>query len=199
MVSVRHALGVEDSFLFASRNSNPILHHFFTPNKERKREEQRARKEVFLEISSKCNGGFCKQRSDPCVCVYCAQAKCISPNFCGATTREEENRRRQTLEYIFRRVSLIKRVLYLSLFHSLFVNACFITNVYVKCHVRIANRLVEDSYCRGGIVNTRGVCSRARSVRPNSPKALWRFRASTSNSPIGRSRPHTHTHLRYLY
>ena len=133
------------------------------------------------------------------MCAYIARRQNVFPQiFCGATTREEEKRRRQTLEYIFRRVSLIKRVLYLSLFHSLFVNACFITNLYVKCHVRIANRLVEDSYCRGGIVNTRGVCSRARSVRPNSPKALWRFRASTSNSQSSRTWPPTHTPIRQI-
>ena len=41
----------------------------------------------------------------------------------------------------------------------------------------------EDSYCRGGIVHIRGGRSRARLIRPKSPTALWRFRASTSNSP----------------
>ena len=52
---------------------------------------------------------------------------------------------------------------------------------------RTTNQLGEDSCCRGGIVNIRGGCSRALLVRPQSPKALWRFRASTSNSPSGRS------------
>ena len=65
-------------------------------------------------------------------------------------------------------------------------------------HLRIANRLVMGSCCRGGIVRIRGGCSRARSVRPKSSKALWRFRVSTSNSPSGRSWPHTHTHTRYI-
>ena len=65
-------------------------------------------------------------------------------------------------------------------------------------HIRIANRLVMGSCCRGGIVRIRGGCSRARSVRPKSSKALWRFRASTSNSPSGRSWPHTHTHIAIL-
>ena len=59
----------------------------------------------------------------------------------------------------------------------------------VTLRARIANQLGEDSCCRGGIVNTRGGCSRALRLRPQSPKALWRFRASTSNSPSGRSRP----------
>ena len=66
-------------------------------------------------------------------------------------------------------------------------------------HVRIANLVVKGSRCRGGIVNTRGGCSRARSVRRDSPKALWRFRASTSNSRSGLSWPHPRTHMCYIY
>ena len=66
-------------------------------------------------------------------------------------------------------------------------------------HLRIANRVGEGSYCRGGIVNTRGGCSSALVVRPKSSKALWRFRASTSNSPSGRSWPHNHTPVRHIY
>ena len=69
----------------------------------------------------------------------------------------------------------------------------------VALHVRIANQLVMDSCCRGGIVHIRGGCSRALIVRRPRPKALWRFRASTSNSPSGRSRLHTHTPIRYIY
>ena len=66
-------------------------------------------------------------------------------------------------------------------------------------HVRIANRVVKGSRCRGGIVNTRGGCSCARGIRRDSPKALWRFRASTSNSLTGRSRLHARTHMRYIH
>ena len=66
----------------------------------------------------------------------------------------------------------------------------------VALHVRIANLLVMGSCCRGGIVNTRGGFSCKRFVPPNSSKALWRFRASISNSPSGRSRLPTYTHLR---
>ena len=69
----------------------------------------------------------------------------------------------------------------------------------VTLHVRIANHLVKGSCCRGGIVNSRGGCSRALLVRPVSSKALWRFRASTSNSLSGRSRPHKNTSIRYIY
>ena len=54
---------------------------------------------------------------------------------------------------------------------------------------RIANHMVMDSCCRGGIVDTRGGCSRALFVPPKSPKALWRFRASTSSSLSGRAWP----------
>ena len=56
---------------------------------------------------------------------------------------------------------------------------------------RIANHMVMDSCCRGGIVDTRGGCSCVRSIRSNRPTALWRFRASTSNSPSGWLQPHT--------
>ena len=66
-------------------------------------------------------------------------------------------------------------------------------------HIRIANRLVMGSCCRGGIVHIRGVFSRARSVRPKSSTALWRFRVSTSNSPSGLSRPPTDTPIRYIH
>ena len=72
---------------------------------------------------------------------------------------------------------------------------------YTTCvtfHLRIANRVGEDSCCRGGIVHSRSVCSSALLVRPNSSKALWRFRASTSNSLSGRDMPHFHTHMRYI-
>ena len=69
----------------------------------------------------------------------------------------------------------------------------------ITFRLRIANRAGEDSCCRGGIVNTRFGRSRALFVRPQSPKALWRFRVSTSNSLSGRSRPPTYTPMRHLY
>ena len=51
-------------------------------------------------------------------------------------------------------------------------------------HLRTTSLLVMDSCCRGGIVHSRFGCSCARIERPESPKALWRFRASTSNSQV---------------
>ena len=69
----------------------------------------------------------------------------------------------------------------------------------VTLRFRIANRLVMDSRCRGGIVHSRCGFSRALLERRNSPTALWRFRASTSNSLIGRSRPHADTSIRHIY
>ena len=63
----------------------------------------------------------------------------------------------------------------------------------VTLRARIASQVGEDSCCRGGIVHIRVGCSCARSIRRNSSKALWLFRASTSNSLSGRSRPHAHT------
>ena len=59
----------------------------------------------------------------------------------------------------------------------------------VTLHLRIANQLGEDSYCRGGIVNTRCGCCCALLEQPKSSTALWRFRVSTSNSPSGRAWP----------
>ena len=69
-------------------------------------------------------------------------------------------------------------------------------------HIRIAKRLVMGSCCRGGIVNIRGGFSPALLERPERSKALWRFRASTSNSPSGRSWPHAHMpncNIYYIY
>ena len=58
----------------------------------------------------------------------------------------------------------------------------------------------EDSRCRGGIVNIgRGGCSCARLATAQTSTALWRFRASTSNSLSGRSRLHAHTPTCHIY
>ena len=93
----------------------------------------------------------------------------------------------------------------LSLFLSVLLKALrMFVCVFMNCvtrRVRIANQMVMDSYCRGGIVNivnTRFGRSCAHLARPDSPKALWRFRASTSNSLSGRSRLHFDTHIRYI-
>jgi len=53
-------------------------------------------------------------------------------------------------------------------------------------HLRKTNQMVMDSRCRGGIVNSRGGRSCALFVRPQSPKALWRFRVSTANSLLNK-------------
>ena len=66
-------------------------------------------------------------------------------------------------------------------------------------HVRIANRVVTGSCCRGGIANIRGGCSRALLEQRPRPKALWRFRVSTSNNPSGRSWLHNNTPVRHIY
>ena len=67
---------------------------------------------------------------------------------------------------------------------------------------RIANQMVMGSRCRGGIVHSRGGCSRARTRTAPSPKALWRFRVSTSNSlkwPFLAAYSHAHrSYLSYL-
>ena len=95
----------------------------------------------------------------------------------------------------------ISLVLCFSFFLSFFPSLSLCVCVFMRCVkflLRETNRLGEDSRCRGGIVNTRGGRSRAPSVPPERSKALWRFRASTSNSPSGRSWPHTHTQLCYI-
>ena len=87
---------------------------------------------------------------------------------------------------------------YVSLFLLLynFRNAIVIMKLVARAtfHLRIANRVGEDSCCRGGIVNTRGCCSCVPRIRPQSPTALWQFRASTPNSLSGRTRPPTDLH-----
>ena len=69
----------------------------------------------------------------------------------------------------------------------------------VTLRVRIANWTGEDSFCRGGIVHIRGGCSCVRRIRSNRPTALWRFRASTSNSLTGLFWLHARTHMRYIH
>ena len=70
---------------------------------------------------------------------------------------------------------------------------------YITSLLRTANRVGEDSCCRGGIVNIRGGCSCVPTRRPKTSTALWRFRVSTSNSPSGQTRLHAHTPIRYIY
>ena len=60
---------------------------------------------------------------------------------------------------------------------------CVCLYVFMNCvtllRVRIANPMVMDSYCRGGIVCVRFGCSRVRpEYGPRVTKALWRFRVS---------------------
>ena len=102
----------------------------------------------------------------------------------------EMSERRACEEILSRRVSFISCAMFcrcLSL--SLCLPLC--VSVFMRCvtlRVLIANRMVTDSSCRGGIVNIRDVCSCALSKAPQSSKALWRFRVSTSNSPSGQTR-----------
>ena len=88
----------------------------------------------------------------------------------------------------------------LSLSHSVITLSFILIPIliprYVTLHLRIANHLVMDSCCRGGIVHIRFGCSRALRKPPNRSKALWRFRVSTSNSPSGRTWLQTDTPIR---
>ena len=90
----------------------------------------------------------------------------------------------------------------LSLILSLSLCLPLCVSVFMRCvtlRVRIANLLVTGSCCRGGIVNIRFGCSSALLERRRRPKALWRFRVSTSNSLSGgRTRLHAHTPTRHI-
>ena len=78
----------------------------------------------------------------------------------------------------------LKKKIHESLFVSLFIVVLQEQRVYTSrailfysilravLHIRIANQVGEDSYCRGGIVHIRFGCSRERGIRSNSPKAL---------------------------
>ena len=82
---------------------------------------------------------------------------------------------------------------------SLFPLSTIISAMCIVFHLRKTNQMVMDSRCRGGIVHIRRGCSGALLVPPNSPKALWRFRVSTSNSLSGgRTRLHAHTPMRHI-
>ena len=97
-------------------------------------------------------------------------------------------------------VSFSLSVCVLSVLHFKLCVVCFC--VFMRCAIlRICatNRVVGDSYCRGGIVHIRFDFSCALSVRRHCSKALWRFRASISNSLSGRSWLHTHTPIRYIH
>jgi hypothetical protein len=79
---------------------------------------------------------------------------------------------------------------------SLFPLSTIFSAMCIVLHLCKTNQMVMDSCCRGGIVRSRFGFSRALLVRPQSPTALWRFRANTSNSPSGRSRLHPRTPIR---
>jgi hypothetical protein len=123
---VRHASGVEDSFLsrppkgVEERFSNPILHHrVFTPNKERERERNKER-----GIRSRRNltiGAFVSSDTTR-VCAYISRAGKICPNFCG---EEEKRRRRQNFsKSIFLGASLLLHEFCISLSVSLSLCEC---------------------------------------------------------------------------
>ena len=122
--------------------------------------------------------------------LYKCDLSCFSKQKCGDF-------------YIFEQffVALKAVVLNVCFFVSLFLSFSLSLCVFMRCvkfRLRIANCVEEGSYCRGGIVNTRGGCSSERLARPQSSKALWRFRASTSNSLSGRTRLHSNTPIRYI-
>ena len=155
MVSgVRHASGVEDSFLsrppkgVEERFSNPILHHrVFTPNKEREREKNKER-----GIRSRRNltiGAFVSSDVTR-VCAYISRAGKICPNFCG----EEEKRRRQNFKSIFLGASLSLHEFCISLSVSLSLCECMFYHYEGVCKVPCSYRqwsgrgqLLSRRYC----------------------------------------------------
>ena len=160
MVSVvRHASGVEDSFLswppkgVEELFSNPILHHVFTPNKERERErnkeEQRARNTIASKFN---NGGFCKQRYDPRVCVYIARRQNL-PKFLWRRREEKEAK----LLSIFLGASLLLHEFCISLSVSLSLCECMFYYegvCKVPCSYRQPSgrgQLLSRRYCKHSV------------------------------------------------
>ena len=159
MVSVvRHASGVEDSFLswppkgVEELFSNPILHHVFTPNKERERERNKER-----GIRSRRNlttGAFVSSDMTR-VCVYILRAGKICPNFCG----EEEKRRRQNFsKSIFLGASLLLHEFCISLSVSLSLCECMFYHYEGACKVPCSYRrpsgrgqLLSRRYCKHSV------------------------------------------------
>ena len=157
MVSVvRHASGVEDSFLsrppkgVEERFSNPILHHrVFTPNKERERERNKER-----GIRSRRNltiGAFVSSDVTR-ACAYISRAGKICPNFCG---EEEKRRRRQNFsKSIFLGASLLLHEFCISLSVSLSLCECMFYHYEGVCKVPCSYRqpsgrgqLLSRRYC----------------------------------------------------
>ena len=117
-----------------------------------------------------------------CVCCVCVWCVCIMCFLNGAVCLSFS-----LSNALFFDWWKLYEVFVLSLFLWMFYARITTFNACVKFRFRIANRVGEDSCCRGGIVHIRSVCSRALLVTLLCPTALWRFRVSTSNSPSGRT------------
>ena len=95
--------------------------------------------------------------------------------------------------------------LYMRVCEALITRLSFLDDVTLRAR-QFANWVVLDSCCRGGsahiwvarcFLHIWVVRYRTLFVRPERrSNALWRFRASTSNSPSGRSWPHPRTPIR---
>ena len=99
-----------------------------------------------------------------------------------------------------RKVSYARVCVCLSLCVFVYVLQAF-SCVFKVCggfRVRIANQVVTDSRCRGGIVNIRSDCGGAQPIQPSRSTALWRFRVRTLNSPSDLSQPHADKHNRQI-
>ena len=95
-----------------------------------------------------------------------------------------------------RSVCAIKSFVYICVYAKLWLLLSFLDDVTLRAR-QFANWVVLDSCCRGGSVHIWVVRCRTLFVRPERrSNALWRFRASTSNSPSGRSWPHPRTPIR---
>ena len=96
---------------------------------------------------------------------------------------------------VYSRISRVRKRKLLSRILFLLMNDTYDFKSCVALHVRIANHLVEDSCCRGGIVNTRFGCSRARLVRPESQGALAVSCKYFKQSKWPFSAAYTHAHI----
>ena len=83
----------------------------------------------------------------------------------------------------------------LLLFLCYYYEACTSKSSYRQPQPSGNGQLLSRRYCKhsGWLFIVRHF------VRRHRPKALWRFRASTSNSLSGRSRPQTHKPVRHIH
>ena len=99
----------------------------------------------------------------------------------------------------------ISLVLCFSFFLSFFPSLSLCVCVFMRCVkflLRETNRLGEDSRCRGGIVHTRGGCSRSRSIQTHSSQGALAVSCKyfkQSKWPFSAAYQHAFRHIYHTY